>query len=113
MNKERRELPLSAVHVVAALCGDYFRMKEELRRGHLSYQIQLSYYTHTTVILEEVEEALGLVGAQAEEMILDISRNQGYRASNLSGLIGRGRYSRAKTRAVRRIAERLYLVEET
>lgn len=113
MNQDRREqLPLSVVHVVAALCEDYPRMKEALRKRGLSDLLMISYFTYTTAILEECEAALNLVGAQAEELISDIAKNRGYKASALSSLIGRGRYSRAKTRAVRHIAERLYFVEE-
>ena len=111
-NKNGRELPLSTVRLVVAFCGEYFRMKEALEKGKLTHELTVSYQSYTNVIYLETERACGLVGCQVEELILDIAKNRGYRASALQGLIGRGRYTRAKARAVRYIAERLLLAEE-
>ena len=112
MNKNGRELPLSTVRLVSAFCGEYFRMKEALQNDKLSHELVTSYHAYTNAIYLESERACGLVGCQVEELIIDIAKNRGYRASALQGLIGRGRYTRAKARAVRYIAERLLLAEE-
>ena len=112
MNKNGRELPLSTVRLIAAFCGEYFRMKEALDKGQLPYELVISYQGYINAIYLETERACGLVGCQVEELILDIAKNRGYRASALQGLIGRGRYTRAKSCAIRRIAERLLLAEE-
>ena len=113
MNQKReRGLPLSTVHVVAAYCGEYIRMKEALSEDNLSHPLTISYTAITTILYEETAAALHLVGCQVEEMLIDIAKNRGYRSSALCGIIGRGRYNRAKARAVRRIAERMLLCDE-
>lgn len=108
----KKTVPPSCVRVIRALCEDYFRQKGELKKTSLPYHLQLSLYTYTEVIFDEVSRALRLAGAQAEEMIVDIGKNRGYRASALASLIGKGRYDRAKRRAIYGIAIRLFLIDE-
>lgn len=111
MNKKNgRELPLSTVRLVAAYCGDYPRMKSELKRRELPEALYMSYQVIVTAIFTETASACGLAGAQVEELIDDISRNRGYRASQLNKLTTRVKFYRAKAKATRGIAERLFLI---
>lgn len=109
MNKrDDYELPATIVRLVAALCGDYIRMKEALKR-ETSDQKKLTYLTYTYTISTEIAKATGLVGCYVDEMIGDIADHKGYDKSELSNVITRGKYYRGKTKAIYKIAEALFL----
>lgn len=108
---KRYELPNATVSVVKSLCADYLRMKAALKKGSLKTEVQLTYYTYTFAIYDAASRAVGLVGCQAEELIVDIGASRGYQHSSLAALITRSRYNRAKSRAIYLIATSLYLCE--
>ena len=109
MNKRTGyEMPSTTVRLVAALCGDYIRMKEALKREK-SDQKKLTYFTYTYTIYDEIAKATGLVGCYVDVMIGDIADHKGYDKSELSGMLSRGKYYRGKTKAIYKIAEALFL----
>ncbi len=108
MNKHEHELPASVVRLVAALCGDYTRMKEALKKESDGNR-KLALFTCTYTVYDETAKATGLVGCYVDEMIADISTNKGYGKSELSRILSRGKYYRVKTKAIYCIAKALFL----
>lgn len=109
MNKRtEHELPSSVVRVVAALCGDYERMKKELKKEN-DERLRLTYFTYTYTIYDEVAKATRLVGCHVDTMIAEIGTNTGYLKSELVGILSRGQYYRFKQKAIYRIAKALFL----
>ena len=107
-NRTGYELPSTTVRLVAALCGDYNRMKEALKR-EISDKQRITYFTYTFTIYDEIAKATGLVGCYVDEMIRDIADHKGYDKSELSRVLSRGKYFRGKTKAIYKIAIALFL----
>lgn len=105
-----RELPPSTARLIAALCGEYTRMKDALGGSEIDRRTGEIYRYLLSLMLDEAERCLSLRACQAEELIMDIAANRGYALSQLSQLISRKRYYSAKRRMLYGLAARLRLI---